>query len=185
MAEDLVTITAQVGVYYYITAFIPKQKFAAKVFQRLSNFGAYGKPPDYDRHTLILKYIAKAYRWGLHSVVLSYFLEPILTKSICEKQNRLRNFEDVCGLVTNSWMPFNIAEFPNKAVLYFLQTYSIFWTYESSSSLSFLIVETTEHVLIRVWHLKKLLKEAIETEDYHLRKERMKVCLKYHKDILE
>lgn len=185
MAEDLVTITAQVGVYYFITAFIPQQKLAAKVFQKLSDFKTFGKPPDYDQHSLILQYIAKAYRWGLHSVVLSYFLEPILTKNICEKQNRLQDFDDVCGLVTNSWMPFNIADFPNKAILYLLQIYSIFWTYESSSSLSFIVVETTEHVLIRIWHLKKMLKKAIETENYNLREERIRICLKYHNDILE
>ncbi|CAH1374823.1 unnamed protein product, partial [Tenebrio molitor] len=122
---------------------------------------------------------------GLNIVVIAYFSEPILTRHICERQNAARHFEDICGLVTASWMPFDISKFPNKYLFYIWQTYSIYWTYEGSAAISYLIVASMEHVLIRIWHLKSMIKNAIDTEDDESRRQQIARCMEYHIDIFE
>lgn len=185
VAEDLITVTAQIGVYYYIIVYVPLQRVAARLYLKLSTFDAFGKPPDFDEHSIKLKYVALAYKMGLNTVVTAYFFEPILTRHFCERQNEARHFKDICGLVTASWMPFNIEEFPNKQLFYMWQTYSIYWTYEGSAAISFLIVGTMEHVLVRIWHLRTMIKEAIETENEESRKQQVSRCLEYHNHIFE
>nr|CAM84023.1 olfactory receptor 25 [Tribolium castaneum] len=113
----------------------------------------------------------------------SLFVSPIITKHICERQNAARHFDDICGLVTNSWMPFDIKKFPNKQLFYLWQTYSVYWTYEGSAAISYLIVATMEHVLMRIWHLQGMIQEAINTEDAQVRKSRLDKCLEYHNHV--
>jgi hypothetical protein len=181
----LITVTAQIGVYYYIVVYVPLQRKAARLYVRLSNFDNFGKPPEFDNHSVKLKYLAMAYKTGLNIVVIAYFSEPILTRHICERQNAARHFEDICGLVTASWMPFDISKFPNKYLFYIWQTYSIYWTYEGSAAISYLIVASMEHVLIRIWHLKSMIKDAIDTEDDESRRQQIARCMEYHIDIFE
>lgn len=185
IAEDLITVTAQISVYYYILVYVPRQKIAARFFVKLSTFDTFGKPPDFDEHSLRLEYIAMAYKTGVHIVVIAYFSEPFLTKHSCEKRNAAEHVEDVCGLVTASWMPFNIRDFPYKQLFYLWQSYSLFWTYEGPAAVSFLIVGSTKHVLVRFWHLKMLIKNAIETDVEIERKEKLSLCLEYHQHIFE
>ncbi|XP_044267457.1 uncharacterized protein LOC123013144 [Tribolium madens] len=114
----------------------------------------------------------------------SLFVSPILTKHICERQNAARHFDDICGLVTNSWMPFDIKNFPNKQLFYLWQTYSFYWTYEASAAITYLNVATMEHVLVRIWHLQGMIRETINiSENGELRKSQLKKCLDYHNHV--
>ncbi|KAJ8931795.1 hypothetical protein NQ314_015251 [Rhamnusium bicolor] len=109
---------------------------------------------------------------------------PIIEIKKCRNNNLQRGIKDVCGLLMNVWFPFDIDYFPMRQFFYMIQLYSIYNSYVVSSTISFSIVESMEHVIFRIKHVKALFVEALNEENYDKRRTLLNRCIKYHNFVI-
>jgi hypothetical protein len=76
--------------------------------------------------------------------------------------------------------------FPHQAnFLSFATLYTVVFTMKGAAVISFAIMETIEHLVLRIKHLKLMLNEAVSTEDATTRQQRFAKCIEYHINIFE
>lgn len=176
-------ILAEIGVYYFICIFVYYQHNVAKVYADLSDFTKFGKPPHFDQRTKRLEFLSRIYKTFIDIVIINMTLLPPIFDSYCIEQSRHKNFKEVCGLLATTWMPFDISQFPVKQLFLLWQSYSALMTLKGAALISFAIMESIEHLVIRIQHLKVMLETAINTNNPTVRRKRFNTCIQYHQDI--
>jgi hypothetical protein len=176
---------AEVGVYYFIAIFVGYQKQIAQIYVDLSDFANFEKPQNFDKVNRRLSLLSKMYKSFIDFAIINVCLSPFISKRFCEKLNQEREFKEICGLLATTWMPFNIDVFPIKQIFFLLQLYTVVFTMKGAAVISFAIMETIEHLVLRIKHLKLMLNEAVSTEDATTRQQRFAKCIEYHINIFE
>ena len=125
------------------------------------------------------------YKTLIDIIMFNLCLEALFRVKSCERENLTRKFKEICGLVVTTWVPFNIDVFPLKQILYLWQCYTIVFTMKGAAIVSFGLMESMEHLVVRIQHLKELLLETVDTENEKLRNEMLGKCVEYHIDIFE
>ncbi|KAJ3625605.1 hypothetical protein MTP99_016167 [Tenebrio molitor] len=185
ISEDLIMMIAEVGVYYFIAIFVGYQKQIAQIYVDLSDFTNFEKPQNFDKVNRRLSLLSKMYKSFIDFAIINVCLSPFISKRFCEKLNQEREFKEICGLLATTWMPFNIDVFPIKQIFFLLQLYTVVFTMKGAAVISFAIMETIEHLVLRIKHLKSMLNEAVSTEDVTTRQQRFAKCIEYHINIFE
>ena len=180
---DLVILIGEVGVFYFNATYVRYEEPIAKIFTHLSNFNKFGKPPNFAQRNKKLMFWSRLYKTYIDAALVSIYLEPFIKLKSCERENLKRKFKEICGLVVATWAPFDISVFPFKQILYVWQVYTLMFTLKGAALISFSIMESMEHLVVRIQHLKTMLLETVETEDAKLRVERLLKCVEYHNDI--
>ncbi|KAJ3642133.1 hypothetical protein Zmor_024942 [Zophobas morio] len=180
---DLVILIGEVGVFYFNATYVRYEEPIAKIFTHLSNFKQFGTPPNFDQRNKKLMFWSKLYKTYIDAAIFSMGLEPFLKLKSCERENLTRKFKEICGLVVTTWVPFDINVFPLKQILYVWQVYTLLFTLKGAALISFSIMESMEHLVVRIQHLKVMLLETAETENAKLREARLLKCVEYHNDI--
>ena len=171
------------GVFYFNATYVRYQQPIAKIFTHLSNFEKFGTPPNFEERNKKLMFWSRLYKTYIDVVIFNMCLEPFLKLRSCERENLTREFKEICGLVVTTWVPFNINVFPLKQILYLWQCYTLLFTMKGAALISFSIMESMEHLVVRIQHLKVMLLETVDTEDAKLRNKRLLKCVEYHNDI--
>ena len=125
------------------------------------------------------------YKTFIDIAIFNFCVYPFCTKHLCVKENETRSFKEVCGLLVTTWMPFDIEVFPIKQILYLWQCYTIVFTMKGAALISFAIMESMEHLVIRIQHFKVMLADAVDTQDEIVRMKRFSCCIEYHINIFE
>ncbi|XP_068897419.1 odorant receptor 4-like isoform X3 [Tenebrio molitor] len=185
ISEDLIMMIAEVGVYYFIAIFVGYQKQIAQIYVDLSDFTNFEKPQNFDKVNRRLSLLSKMYKSFIDFAIINVCLSPFVSKRFCEKLNQEREFKEICGLLATTWMPFNIDVFPIKQIFFLLQLYTVVFTMKGAAVISFAIMETIEHLVLRIKHLKLMLNEAVSTEDVTTRQQRFAKCIEYHINIFD
>ena len=128
---------------------------------------------------------SRMYKTFIDIVIFNMCLETLLRLKSCEKANLTRKFKEICGLVVTTWVPFDINVFPLKQILYLWQCYTLLFTLKGAALISFSLMESMEHLVVRIQHLKGLLLETVDTKDEKLRNENLEKCVEYHTDIFK
>ncbi|KAJ3642131.1 hypothetical protein Zmor_024940 [Zophobas morio] len=183
--EDLVILIGEVGVFYFNATFVKFQQPIAKIFTHLSNFEKFGIPPNFEQRNKKLMFWSRMYKTFIDIVIFNMCLETLLRLKSCEKANLTRKFKEICGLVVTTWVPFDINVFPLKQILYLWQCYTLLFTLKGAALISFSLMESMEHLVVRIQHLKGLLLETVDTKDEKLRNENLEKCVEYHTDIFK
>lgn len=185
ITEDLVFLFAEIGVFYFNAAFVYHQKGIARVYTDLSDFENFQKPYHFDERNRRLILLYKAYKISLDIMAINIFTSPFYTWTLCERRNEHREFKEVCGFLATAWMPFDIDKFPMRYLLYFAQCFGMFFSLKGGATISFAIMESMQHLVIRIQHLKKMLTETVDISDVALRQKKFDECIKYHVNIFE
>lgn len=103
----------------------------------------------------------------------------------CELDNEKLHIHEVCGLFTNTWMPFNIDYFPIKQFYLFTQLFGAHYVYMFAGLAAWMVLESVEHIATRIRHVTYLFSEALKEPDNKLRREKFNLAVKYHNAVLE
>ncbi|XP_074031888.1 odorant receptor 4 [Leptinotarsa decemlineata] len=181
---DIALIVSIAGCYYFNSCFVAKIKNTLKLCRILSDFRTYGKPKDFDKENKKLNYFSVVYQIFGIMAMLAIIVTPLMDKGRCEKENIRRNLDEVCGIMGAAWWPFDFGRFPYKQLYYAYQMYSVSLIYYATSTTSFTIVESTEHLILRFKHVRLLFLEALQCENPTHRKEFFNRTVRYHNEVM-
>mgnify|MGYP005984030745 FL=1 len=172
MVATAENVTSQFGVMYFASFFITNRTTIMKIISDLSDFDNFGKPPQFDIRNKELDEVARSFRFVLHVAIVGVFLWPAIYTGDCK--------DEVCGLVAPIWLPFDYDYFPVKQVIYLWQCYCCVVTYGAAGMISMAMLETMEHLVVRIQHLKMLLVEVVEEKNPFVRQELLARWVEYH-----
>ncbi|KAJ8952134.1 hypothetical protein NQ318_018470 [Aromia moschata] len=158
---DISILVSIIGTYYFNFSYLVNVKKIAVTLKDLSDFKTFGIPPGMAEFNKKLNKISK---W--HQVIISLTFSGFLETQACEAKNIEKGIKDVCGLAIKIWVPFDIDYFPVKQVIFLIQTYSGYFSYATSSTISFIsfsVMESMQHVVFRLTHVKMVFVEALKT----------------------
>ncbi|XP_018578867.1 odorant receptor 49b-like [Anoplophora glabripennis] len=172
--------------YSFFVLFSFNIKSAAKLFILLSDFNKFGKPPKFDERNEQLNRFSRYHYIYINLASFAFLSVTNIFKSHqCIKENQEYNFNEVCGLITNAWLPFDIDYFPLKQIYATLQVFSIFYVYVTAGTVTWLVVEVVEHISVRIDHIKHLFTSALKEKDPEEMKRNFRFAVQYHSWFLE
>ncbi|CAG9815978.1 unnamed protein product [Phaedon cochleariae] len=132
---DIGYIISMLAGYGLICSYITKVRFAVQLYLSLSDFSEFEKPYDFDETNKKFNRYAK-YHYGYVETLVSSILlgSNIFRGDQCREDNEKRGLNEVCGLFTYTWMPFNIDFFPVKQLYLFQQLFGTHYVYMVADS---------------------------------------------------
>ncbi|KAG5883721.1 hypothetical protein JTB14_024222 [Gonioctena quinquepunctata] len=112
-------------------------------------------------------------------------MSTLFTIHKCEEENLDRNTSEICGLVYPTWLPFEFDYFPLKQIVYGYQAYSCSVIYQTAGVLSYTMMETVEHLIIRFEHVGDTFVDALSGENSAEIRAKFSVAIQYHKDVIK
>ncbi|XP_044265941.1 uncharacterized protein LOC123012171 [Tribolium madens] len=183
--DAIETTTSQFGVIYFVVCFMVKRNEVIRIVDLLSDFSTFGLPRFFDERIRKLNFLLLYCIIILTIATGGVFICPIIFSQSCEKVNQEMNRTKVCGLVTNIWAPFSYSEYPMKQVVIFLESYCCFVNLGCAGFVSFIYVESMEHLIIRIEQLKDLFSDIANEDDIAIRQHKLKEWVEYHLLIFE
>ncbi|KAJ8952133.1 hypothetical protein NQ318_018469 [Aromia moschata] len=181
---DISILVSIIGTYYFNFSYLANVKNIAIALKDLSDFKTFGMPPGMSDFNMKLNTISKWHQVYICMAIISLTSSDLLEIQACEAKNIERGIKDVCGLSIKIWVPFDIDYFPVKQVIFLIQTYSGYFSYATSSTISFSVMESMEHVVFRLIHVKILFVKALNEDVYEIRKESLRHCIQYHNFVI-
>lgn len=181
---DIAVIISMVGTYYFNFTYISNIKDLADIFKDFTNFKTFEMPPGYkDFARKWNKLSIFHFTYYVFLVLLCLLITFVQSKN-CPAKDARRDIHEICGLAMNVWLPFDFDYFPLKQLVSCCQIYSVFFSYVLSSTISFSIMESMEHVMFRLDYVKELFLEALKEEESELKKQIFKHSVQYHNFII-
>ncbi|KAJ8938372.1 hypothetical protein NQ318_022870 [Aromia moschata] len=183
---DLSYVLSMTSGFLLFILFSANTTVATKMYMFLSDFEQFGKPPKFDRFNNILNKLSKCHFLYLCTTSSMFSMGSNIFKSgQCRKDNLEFGYKEVCGLVTNTWLPFDIDYFPMKQIYVVLQFISIYYVYMLSGTITFMVMETVLHIGVRLDHVKELFIEAINDSNVEERRKKFNFTVRYHDRVLQ
>ncbi|KAJ8984088.1 hypothetical protein NQ317_012744, partial [Molorchus minor] len=185
VGEDVNNIISCILSYIMVGMFVYKIKVVAHLYTFLSNFSDFGKPTSFDKVNDRFSVLSK-----LHSLILELDIFSILLTSNvlkgdqCGKENVEYGLKEICGLVAYTWMPFDIDRFPAKQIYLSSQLVGMHYLYFATGTIAWMILETMNHIIVRIRHVKELFADALMEENVQSRREKFNFVVKYHTVVL-
>lgn len=177
-------LTSFLGATYVTFLFVTKQKRFAVLCENLENFNEFGKPYCFDVENNKLNFYSIFCSHYCNLAIFVYACVSLLNIPKCEKYNENYNVTDVCGQFFPAKLPFiQLNRSPVKQIFFIYQLFATTLALKSSAMVSFMTFETCGHIMIRIRHLKSLLRHVFD--DKNNQKERLHLCVKYHNDIIK
>nr|XP_023019069.1 putative odorant receptor 85d [Leptinotarsa decemlineata] len=177
---------ASIGVSYGIICYyVSKIKSAIQLYLFFSNFEEFGKPIEFDEiNQKYNRYSQYHYCYAEFAVFVVLLGSNIFKSRQCRVENEQRHLHEVCGLFSYTWMPFNIDFFPVKQIYLFIQLIGGHFVYAVVLHSAWMVLETIEHIVIRIRHVAHLFNEALAAQDPEERREKFNSVVRYHIQVL-
>ncbi|XP_056639750.1 odorant receptor 4-like [Diorhabda sublineata] len=170
--------------YALIWAFIIKIKSAAKMYTFISDFEVFGKPTDFDRCNKAFNRYAKIHFVYLELLIWTIILTSNIFKTQkCKLENQLYNMNEVCGLFSYTWMPFDIDYSPIRELYLLFEIFGAHHIYMLAGLMAWQVFETMQHIIIRIRHVKHVMVEAFTYRDSTVRRRKFNIAVRYHNSI--
>lgn len=182
--EVIETVTGQFGVLYFMSFFILKRDGVVQIVDLLQDFSKFGKPRNFDIKNKQLNYLLTYCIFILIVATGGVFLCPIIFTQSCLEMNQELNRTKLCGLVSPIWVPVDYTVFPYKQIVYFWEYYCCFMNNGCGGIMSFTMVETIEHLIIRIEQLKEMFPDILKEKNLVVRQQKLKVWVDYHLHLL-
>uniref|UniRef100_A0A310SA13 Odorant receptor n=1 Tax=Chrysomela lapponica TaxID=153811 RepID=A0A310SA13_CHRLA len=183
--RDVSAIISYHGASYFNFRCLISLKNMIKLYKEYSDFESYGIPTKFDKMNNLLNKISTLYFCYHTLIVTGMTTSTLLTIGKCEQENISRNISEVCGLVAATWLPFDYNYFPLKQFVYGYQLYSYFLIFQCAGLLSYTLMETIEHLIVRFEHVADVFVMAVAEKDPQLRRKKFNAAVKYHKAVIE
>lgn len=181
---DIAVIISMVGCYYFNFSYLSKIKEIAGIFTDFTKFQTFEMPLGYQTFNKKWNKLSTLH-FTYYVLLVSLCLLMALPESkTCLADKVRKGTHEICGLALNLWLPFEFDYFPMKQIICCYQIYSVFFSYVLSSTISFSIMESMEHVIFRLDYVKQLFAEAIRQDDDDIRKNIFKHSIEYHSFVI-
>lgn len=168
-----------------VTLFV-KVTQAAAMFYFFSDFETFGKPPLFDEYDAFIEKVGKAhYVYLTIIVVMIVMLSNVFKSHSCELENIQYNLTEICGLFSYTWLPFNIDFFPVKQIYLVIQLFGVEYIYMLAGLSAWMVVETVHHLVVRIKHVKFMFVDAVEENDWVIRRKKFNFAVDYHVAVLK
>nr|UTN00925.1 odorant receptor [Semanotus bifasciatus] len=182
---DVAIMLSMVTTYTFSSYYFYKAECSIQLYIHLSDFEDYGKPINYDKNNELFDKLSLYHYIYLECLVLSLlFLSNISKSGQCKRENLEFGIHEVCGLFSYTWMPFDIDFFPAKQIYLFLQLFGTHYIYMMAGMMAWVVVETIQHIIVRIRHAKCLFIEAIQEKDSKKQREKFSRAVRYHNTVL-
>ncbi|EFA02941.1 odorant receptor 93 [Tribolium castaneum] len=183
LSEDVAFCVAFCGLYYMTMIYVKNQPKVALLLRDLSKF-QFGKPPGFEEKERILGFLSQFFFYYCVMAVMVYNLVKLLQKPDCEKMNEIKGLKENCGLLTPTWLPFDINYFPAFHLTFLYVFISTQILMKLALIISFNALEMAYHVILRIDHLKIMITECLDQRNYEVSRRKLKTCILYHLEIL-
>lgn len=182
---DLVYITHWFGIYYFNFCYFLKAKMLVKLYKTLSIFSPFGRPAYFTETNERLDKYSRIHHIYFTCVVAGFTLFPLLEAKKCEELNLQSIQHEICGIIGTAWWPFDLNVFPIKQLFIVYEILSGYILVISASGVTFSLAESTEHVILRLKHLKILFLEALQDKNNFERTKKFNKAVAYHHAIMK
>nr|ALR72562.1 odorant receptor OR17 [Colaphellus bowringi] len=183
--KDVGTIISYYGALYFISRYLGNIKYIIILYKQFSDFKTYGLPNNFEKTNKLLNKFSKIYFVYHMFIVTGMTTSTLLTIGTCEEENLENNINDICGLVGPTWLPFEFDYFPLKQIVYGYQVYCSFVIFQLAGHLSYTLMESVEHLIIRFEHVGHTFVEALNEKNSYTRREKFYVAIQYHNDVIQ
>ncbi|XP_072392131.1 uncharacterized protein [Diabrotica undecimpunctata] len=182
---DLTYILSNSAGYGLILSYLLRVHDGVQLYLGISDFTKFGKPRDFDRVNAKYNRYSKFQYCYLQFMILGAVIGSTAFRGQeCEQLNEERHTDEVCGLFAYTWMPFNINYFPVKQVFTVVQCLCIYYIYMTTGLGAWMVLESVEHIVVRMRHLSFLFEDALNQEDARTRREKFNFAVRYHVSLL-
>lgn len=155
------------------------------VIKELGTYTQFGKPKNVDEVNDRMNLLVKVH-WIYTCVgVFFYAFTKSINAKACEAAKLKNNSLNVCGMMTNIWLNFNIDYFPVKQMFYILQIIgALGYLCIGSGSVNIVLV-STEHLICRIDHFMEQLSGVFKLQSENDQKKKLRWCINYHNYIIK
>ncbi|KAJ8917495.1 hypothetical protein NQ315_005544 [Exocentrus adspersus] len=186
LSEDLSTMIGGTGCILITMALIISYEEWIRFLIDLEDCKKYATPKDFDKTRIKLNLYSTLY--GLYPLLgcLIYAIISIMGTSRCKKFNEENNLNETCGSFTVLVLPFdfNNASLVIRAVIFFVHMVLALLTLVPAGVVIFVSYESAAILSCHIGELKKYLQQVLQTESKEEQRERLRFCIRYHKNIL-
>ncbi|XP_057656326.1 uncharacterized protein LOC130893899 isoform X2 [Diorhabda carinulata] len=150
----------------------------------ISDFEVFGKPTDFDRCNKAFNRYAKIHFVYLELLIWTIILTSNIFKTQkCKLENQIYNMNEVCGLFSYTWMPFDIDYSPIRELYLLFEIFGAHHIYMLAGLMAWQVFETMQHIIIRIRHVKHVMVEAFTYRDSTVRRRKFNIAVRYHNSI--
>lgn len=108
-----------------IGSFVFRVTRAAEMYMFLSDFEEFGKPINFEASNKFLDKLSKVHYVYLETLIIFIILvSNIFRGSSCEENNKKYDIDEICGLFSYIWLPFEIDYYPVKHIFLAVQVFN-------------------------------------------------------------
>nr|WLK66399.1 odorant receptor 13a [Holotrichia parallela] len=180
--EDFILILANVGFSLGISYFKYNHKNIRLLMDDLKTFDEFGFPPGTRSLSRKINHLTIGFTILGMVLYLQHFFYKVFYEESCAELNIKYDKNDICGLSSRFWLPFEIS-FSIKLFVQILDFFYVLWVGITCVLIGF-VVGCAELIIIRVLHLKMMLKDALSSVNRANSKNLLITCIKYHSHII-
>ncbi|CAG9856340.1 unnamed protein product [Phyllotreta striolata] len=182
---DITYIVSMSAGYGLICSYFTKVSTAVRLYAGLSNFQRFEKPIDFDETNGKYNKYAVLHYCYLQCIVACILIGSNVFKAgACREENETKGLSEVCGLFAYTWLPFDVDFFPAKQLYVFSQLFGADYVYMISGLAAWTVMESVEHLAVRIRHVSRLFDGALKEPDPCIRRNMFRKAVEYHKFVL-
>ncbi|XP_044263226.1 odorant receptor 49a-like [Tribolium madens] len=184
VSGDISVIAVVTGLHFMLITFVWGHKNIAHLWENLGPHNNFGTPDNFQKRCKQLNFYSRLYSYYCYLGLIVYIIMKNRGGIECRRLNVEKNLTEICGLVTTFWAPFDIDFFPFRQILFVDQVFATYFIVKGGAAISFTTLEVGEYIILKLKHLKRLLKEVFDDSREEVQRKRLLHCIKYHQYII-
>lgn len=185
MAEDFFVCGLFLGADVIWIYIVINRKTLVELFRKLEDL-TYGTPKYYHKKNKFLDFLVHFFCYYSLIVTVIFAITGLLDKNNCNSNKSSgENSKNVCGMMTNTWLPFDIDYSPMKEIVFALQVLSAGHCLYLGGCTVFSPSVCTELIVVKIQDFIHLLNTVFEMKSKEEMRRRLNLCIEYHKHIIE
>lgn len=182
--ELIEPLCAAIPFVYMNIQFILNVDLMLSIYFHLSNEEDFQFPPDFVEIRDKTNRRVMLFSFSMFMICTFYGVIHIFIKNSCDTLKKATNTELSCGIFVPTILPFDMNFFPLLQVLYLAEQLSTYHIFVGGCCLVALVYEIVTYIGNRMNHLCLILEGIPNEKDVKIQKEIMKLCIRYHQDII-
>ncbi|XP_065157654.1 odorant receptor 43a-like [Atheta coriaria] len=162
-----------------------QQKNVLKLTKSLGDFHYFPKPTNFNLTNTNMNLLSMGFILYTQFGVLSSAFFGVIGKSSCEEESIKLDIKRICGLFFPAYLPQYFNDYPYYQLYVFIQSLNAAMLISSGILVIAFTCGVVELLTCHIANLKRLLSECFDVENEEERKNRLKLCVKYHVHIIK
>lgn len=173
------------GYYYIMICFLFKQKKISILVESIKDFTKFRRPVEFVKTNKSIGLAVILYKYYTLFGTLIYSSFAFLKANHCEMDKIKHNTTIICGLTSQTWLPFDIEYVPAKQIYFVMQTTSAVLITQAAAAIFSFVFAITEHLILKIKDLRNLLKNCLQNGTLINKKQTFRFCIQYHIHIIK